>query len=214
MPRKPATIRRILPLVLISLAGCFSLARNAPTPQHFVLGGAGPRRDDTVSRDPDRITVGLRRLQLAPYLATPFVVVRRGSNQITFSEFQRWGEDLGVGINRAVAGYLAARAPFADIDMAPWPLGTPHDYLIQLSVSRFEGAAPEALSAVEGEAYMLATWEIIGQDGAVLARGTSDYREPGWKIGDYGGLVALLDAGLDGLANDLATRLETLARDP
>jgi uncharacterized lipoprotein YmbA len=212
MRRNSGTIRRILPLVLISVMGCFSLSRNAPAPQHFVLGGSAPH-DETVSRDPDRIAVGVRRLRLAPYLATPFVVVRRGANRITFSEFQRWGEDPGVGINRAVAGYLAARAPFADLDMAPWPLGTPHEYLIQLGVTQFEGVAPEALSAVEGEAHMLATWEIMGQDGAVLARGTTDYRAPGWKIGDYGGLVALLDAGLDALASDLATRLETLARD-
>jgi uncharacterized lipoprotein YmbA len=214
MRRQLCTIRRILPLVLIGLTGCFSLARNAPTPRHFVLGGAGPRADETVSRDPDRITVGVRRLQLAPYLATPFVVVRRGSNQITFSEFQRWGEDLGVGINRTVAGYLAGRAPFADLDMAPWPVGTPHDYLIQLSVSRFEGVAPEALSAVEGEANVLATWEIVAQNGEVMARGTTDYREPGWKVGDYAGLVTLLDTGLDVLANDLATRLEELERRP
>jgi uncharacterized lipoprotein YmbA len=200
--------------VLIGLTGCFSLARNAPTPQHFVLGGAGPPGDETVPRDPDRITVGVRRLQLAPYLATPFVVVRRGSNEITFSEFQRWGEDLGAGISRAVAGYLVERAPFADFDIAPWPVTTPHDYLIQFSVSRFEGVAPEALSTVEGEAWVLATWEIVGQNGAVLARGTTDYREPGWRVGDFARLVALLDTGLDVLANDLATGLETLERDP
>lgn len=213
--RTSSPIRRILPLVLIAVTGCFSLGRNAPVPQHYVLGGAGPRGEETVSTAPARVTVGLRRLQLAPYLATSFVVVRRGSNQITFSEFQRWGEDLGGGINRAVAGYLAARSPFPRLDMAPWPLGTQHDYLIQLHVLRFEGVATEEPSAGEGEVHMLATWEIIGQrDDAVLARGTTDYRKDGWRVGDYAGLVVLLDAGLEALANDLATGLEKLGGEP
>ena len=215
MRKKPSTIRRILPLVLTGLTGCFSLGRNAPTPQHFVLGGAALRGEETVSADSARVTVGVRQLQLAPYLTTPFVVVRRGSHQITFSEFHRWGEDLGGGINRAVAGYLAARSPFPRLDVAPWPLGTQHDYLIQLHVVRFEGVAPEDPLAREGEVHLAAIWEIIGQrDGALLARGTTDYRKDGWRVGDYAGLVALLDAGLEALANDLATGLEKLGGEP
>jgi hypothetical protein len=37
----------------------------------------------------------------------------------------------------------------------------------------------------------------------VLARGTTDRRSPGWTVGDYAGLVTLLDEGLDVLAGDL-----------
>jgi hypothetical protein len=61
---------------------------------------------------------------------------------------------------------------------------------------------------------MLATWEIIAQNGEVMARGTTEYHEPGWMVGDYAGLVTLLDTGLDVLANDLAISLGKLERDP
>ena len=202
------TIRRILPSVLISLAGCFSLSRNPPPVQHYVLGGALSPANPPVARDPARVTVGVRRLQLASYLETPFIVVRRGAQRITFSELHRWGEDLGGGINRAVAGYLAVRAPFARLDVAPWPVGTHHDYLIQLHVSSFEGSAPEDSSAQQGEAHVQAAWQIIRQaDGEVVGQGTTDFRKGGWSVGDYAGLVALLDAGLAALATDLATGL-------
>ena len=70
---------------------------------------------------------------------------------------------------------------------------------------------PEEPTATEGEAYLAATWEIIRpDDGVVLARGTTDYRAGGWTIGDYGGLVTLLDAGLRELADDLIAGLEPL----
>ena len=65
---------------------------------------------------------------------------------------------------------------------------------------------------------MLATWEIIRpEDGAVLARGSTDYRQRGWEVGDYGALVKLLDAGLLGVSNDVITciaRLPTVAAPP
>ena len=47
-------------------------------------------------------------------------------------------------------------------------------------------------------------------DGAVLARGTTNYRRDGWRVEDYAGLVTLLDTGLYVLANALMTSLEKL----
>jgi len=203
-PRTPKT-RWVLPSAVIILTGCFSLGRNPPPVHYFVLGGVRQAQVRTVSRP--SIAVGVRRLQLARYLETPFIAVRQGAQRITFSQYHRWGEDLGGGINRAVAGYLAARAPFAGLDVAPWPLGTNHDYLIQLDVLSFEGSAPEDPSAQQGEAHVQAMWEIIRQqDGEVVGQGTTDFRTR-WTVGDYAGLVALLDAGLDALATDVATGL-------
>jgi uncharacterized lipoprotein YmbA len=207
------TIRRILPSALIALTGCFSLSRPTPSVRHFVLGRARPPEVGAVSSA--SIAVGLRRLQLASYLETTFIVVRWGAQRVTFAESDRWGENLGEGINHALADYLAGRAPFARLDVAPWPIATQHDYLIQLRVLQFEGVAPEDVSAQEGEARVLATWQIIRQqDGEVVGQGTTDFRKGGWTIGDYAGLVALLDSGLDALAADLATGLEKLAAEP
>jgi uncharacterized lipoprotein YmbA len=207
------SVARLISLVgLIGLTGCFSLGRVEPPQRHYVLGGdrlqvsSAPPAGDLAG-----FTVGVRRLRLASYLDAPFLVVRHGSNQIRYSEFHRWGEQLGGGINRAVAGYLGAQAPFRSVDVAPWPAREQYDYLIQLHVERFEGLAPEDPAAVEGEVHLLATWEIIRQrDGVVLARGTTDFREPGWRVGDYAGLVTLLDAGLNLLSAELASSLSSL----
>jgi uncharacterized protein len=215
MRQRATVIHRILLLVLFPLAGCFSLGRDPPPPQDYVLGRVMSRGDDPVSSGTLGVTVGVRRLQLAPYLSTPYIVVRRGPHRITYSEFHRWGEDLGGGINRTVAAYLASRAPSLRLDVAPWPLRSQHDYLIQLHVLRFEGLAPEEPSASEGEVYVLATWEVMReQDGEVVKRGRTEYRSGAWSVEDYTGLVALLDAGLETVAGELATSLEALVTHP
>ncbi len=198
---------------LLVLTGC-SLNRGAPPEQHYVLGGGRFQESAAAARHLRDLAVGVRRLQLAPYLESNSVVVRRGdrAQELSLSEFHRWSEPLGEGINRAVAGYLTAGAPFRVVDVAPWPARAKHDYLIELHVLRFEGVAPADSAATAGEAHVLATWAIVRpDDGEVLARGTTDYRKGGWRIGDYAGLVALLDAGVYALSADLMSRLESLA---
>lgn len=225
MPYTMKTIRLTLLLIFAALTGCFSLGREEPPQRHYVLGGSRLQEAGAPAGRLAGLAIGLRQLRLAEYLESPLLVVRQGPHQIRFSEFHRWGEDLGGGVNRAVAGYLADRAPFEGIDVVPWSPRAEHDYLIQLHLLRFEGLAPEEPAAtegalaLEGEAHLLATWEIIlPEDGSVLARGTTDYRMPGWQVGDYGGLVTLLDTGLDVLAGDLVAGLvaglETLVTPP
>lgn len=202
-------VRLISLSALVGMAGCVSLGRGEPIQQTYVLGGSPAGESEAASQDSAGLTIGVRRLQLAAYLERPFVLVRRGPNQIEFSEFQRWGETLSGGINRAVVGYLGNQASFRAIDVAPWPSGERYDYVIQLHVLRFEGVTPVDPAAVDGEAVVLATWEIIRQlDGAVLRRGSTDYRQSGWKVGDYAGLVTLLDAGLHVLTEQLLNSLD------
>ena len=211
MPHAPRSLRLVLLLTLTAVAGCFSLGRDAPTQRHFVLGATGLIAPESQAEELAGIAIGLRQLQIADYLESPLIVVRRGPHQITFSEFNRWGEDLGGGINRAVAGYLARRAAFENIDIVPWPPRTEHDYLIQLHLLRFEGLAPESMIDSDGAAHLLVNWEIIAQmDGTVLARGRTDYQAVDWQVGDYESLVTMLDVGLRELSDDLIAGLQTV----
>ena len=197
---------------LLALGGC-SLGHGAPAPQHFILGGEGAAASASSPSRPGlaAMSVGLRRLQVASYLGSPFIVVRRGDQEVTLSEFNRWGEPLAAGIGRAVAGYLKGAAPFVAVDVAPWPAGTEHDYLIELNILRFEGVAPADRSGSGGEVHILAEWQILRPgDRAVITRGTSEFRQGGWEVGDHAALVDLLNAGLRSLAEDLVTSLATV----
>lgn len=196
---------------LAALAGCFSLGRTEPPQRIYVLGGDLLRPSGAPSAALAGLKIGVRRLRLAGYLDPPLIAVRHGPSQIRYSEYHRWGEPVGMGINRAVAGYLSARAAFGTVDVAPWPPRERYDYVVQLNVERFEGLVPEDSTATEGEAHVLVAWEIVRQqDGEVLARGATEHRESGWILADYTGLVRSLNAGLDILSRDLVASLESL----
>jgi uncharacterized lipoprotein YmbA len=204
----------MLPLV-IALAGCFSLARESPTLEQYVLGGAPPVAAQPAAPTAEAdaalagLNVGIRRLNLASYLATPAIIVRRGTHQIVQSDFHRWGEELGAGISRTVAAHVAG-TPVGAVDVAPWPVRARYDYVLHLQVSAFEGTIADG--AATGSAHMLTLWEISRQlDGVQLARGVTDYRAPGWRPGDYAALVSMLDRGLEGLARDIRRCLALLA---
>lgn len=197
----------LVPLALLTVMACGGLSRDSPPLEQYVLTGPPPEAGAGSSNEAG-LTLGVRRLDLAPYLASPAIVTRRGAHQILTSEFHRWGEGPADGITRALAGYLTATPSVRAVDVAPWPARSDHDYLIKLHVSRFEGALPEEPTATEGEARLAATWEILGgRSGLVLARGATDFREGGWSDGDYAGLVMRLDRGVSILARDVVTCL-------
>ncbi len=205
-----STLRLFGLSAVLGAAGCFSLARPTPPLQEFVLGGSAKAEAAAQARDTGGVTVGLRRLDLAPYLATTAIVVRRGS-RIETSGFRRWGEEPSAGIMRAVAVSLRAAPAILAVDIAPWQVRAPHDYLVQLHVSHLEGVVADNPAATEGEVHVMASWEILrAQDGSLMARGETDRRETGWKVGDYLGLVQRIDNGLTGLASDVAACLVRL----
>jgi uncharacterized lipoprotein YmbA len=156
------------------------------------------------------VAVGLRLPRLADYLASPFVVLRRGTHRIEFSDLDRWGEDLAEGINRRLAGQMALLAPNSRFDRAPWPVGAVPDQIVQLQILRFEGVAPEGPAIAQvGEAHLLASWEIFRSgDNVLLARGITEVRTPGWTVGDFGALVGMLDAGIGTLAEEILDEIE------
>lgn len=209
MQTQTRVIRLLLLSSLFALAGCFSLSRDTPDQKYYVLGaGWEAERAEEAPALADAV-IGLRSPRIAEYLTAPFIVVRSGDHRIGFSQFDRWGEGLGSGINRAVAGHMVAGAPMLRVEVAPWPQGVQPDYLAQIHLTRFEGVTPEDPGASQGEAHLRASWEILRQeDGELVARGTTEVRESGWTIGDFDGLVTLLEAGLVTLARDLVAAVE------
>ncbi len=203
--------RLFAPLALLAVTGCIGLSRNAPPVQHYVLSGARTPIAPALA-DVAGLAVGLRRLDLAPYLATAAIVVREGTHGIQTSAFHRWGEELGAGINHTVAAHLTNVAPVRHVNVAPWAARTHHDYLLQLNVSRFEGVVDSATNSVG--VHVVTSWDIIRPlDGALLVRGITDYQNGSFPTGDYNALVAQLNVALEQVASDVRQCLARFGSD-
>jgi len=208
MIRNRAAAASTILLAMLALPGCFSLSRDSPPRQHYVLGSVLPA-PEAAAPPVDAGLVGLRTPALADYLATPFMVIRRGNHRVEFDEFHRWGEDLPRGFSRALASHLSSRMPAQRVLVVPWPTGTHPEHLLQVQLLRFEGVAPDGAPGGTGSAHLVATWEILGSAGAVvLARGTTEVLDDGWVVGDFDALVQMLDAGIGTLAGEIAVELE------
>lgn len=194
-------------LVILLLAGCLNLNPSVPSTRYYVLDGGTLDGGAALDQRLDGVSIGLKKLQIAPYLESVRMVVRNGTHRVSFSEFDRWGEDLAQGINRTVANRIAARLPARRVEAAPWSSGTRHDYVIQVRVLRFEGVTPHPdtpAGSTDGAVHLLAEWEVLDDVGQELrAAGTTDYRRDGWRVNDHAQLVSLLNEALQALSEDL-----------
>jgi uncharacterized protein len=205
-----AIARLCLVAALTGATGCFSLGRNSPALEQYVLSSARTA-EAPPPPGPAGVLLGMRRPGVAAYLATPSIVVRQGAHGIGTSDFHRWGEELGQGISRAIASHLTAAPSIRAVNIAPWPARTEHAYLLQFDVARFEGVIDSVGAVGSGAAHVAASWELVRPaDGAVLARGSTDWWQPGWRIGDYAALVAMLEEGLGGVARDVLACVQRL----
>lgn len=215
MPRTIIGKYLALGAIVVLVAGCFRLARTSPRVETYVLGGAPdaqPAVDRAVVHEGAALRIGLRRLDLAPYLSTLAIVVRYDNNEIIASGFHRWAESPTAGVSRALSGYLAVTPRVRSVDVAPWPSRSTLDYVVQLHVTRFEGVATGESTARVGEAHVQARWEILRPpDDLLVARGSTELRTRDWVLDDYAGLVSRLDQGLVRMSEDIVACLIRLA---
>lgn len=220
-PSLPRWVLWVLASLVISalLLGCVRILepRQSNITYYLLDGQPGP---STTKTDTAGLNVGLREPSLASYLDAARIVTRHGANTIRFSDFHRWGEDLDRAINRVVARTLEQQDHIYTAQVVPWTHGPDFDYVLEMHVLQFEGRSPQPPSPEEepeevitGHSQMRVQWTILGPEGETIrARETTEHREGGWPITDYGALVSRLDTSLVVLAGDIGAHLRTLHR--
>ena len=182
------------------LTGCFGFLKPTPSmARHFVLTPLSAA--ELPAGAPDALAVGVGQVRLPAYLFNSALAVRKGTNEIVYSESALWAERLDSGIQRVLAADLATLL---------------HTHQIRLSSWRSEDVSFEVYVTIEqfdvdagGEGALVARWRILGPGGENLLRsGESRFKRQGPEPErDPSGAVATLSELVGDLCRQLAQAL-------
>lgn len=184
----------------MGLTGCFGFLKPVPSlARHFVLTPAASVETSPASSGP--LAVGVGPVKLPAYLFNSSLAVRKGANEIDYSQDALWAERLDTGIQRVLAANLATQF---------------HTDKIRLSSWRSEDVSAEVYVAIEqfdvdaeGKGVLMARWRILAPGGETLLRsGGSSLQRPGPPPDkDPSGAVTTLSELVGDLGKQLAQAL-------
>lgn len=144
--------RRALASALVLLAvACSPLAPQRDPSRFFVLTSIAELDGESTDEAID-ISLGVGPVTVAPYLDRATLVTRVGTNQVEFSQIDRWAEPLSAHFARIQATNLATLLG-ARVLLHPWYSSTHLDYSVEIQLFRFERNS-------DGSARLEARWTV------------------------------------------------------
>lgn len=189
----------LLLAAIIGLSGC-SLPQAQTDPTRFFVLSTPAVAGTVAAKAP---AVHLRPVELASYIKSKPMIVRRGDNEIEFREYARWGEPLELGIGRVLREELLARgAASAVLAAGLRAVGVDYDYELTVRVLACEGGA-------DGTIYFRAAWELSTTDGKPSVAAQGDFRPTDlrWDGKSEAGLASQLSQAVAGLSGEIAAAL-------
>ena len=176
-------ISLVFTLLLVACAGT-----SPPTHTHYLLRADVPERTARVEAP---ASVGLLRVDVAPYLKQSGLVLATGDHQVRPARYHKWAEPLDEGLRRflraEISNALGYDVSAESAQQSQW------DYAVQVSVDQLHGT-------LSGEALLSASWRITRGGGADEVASFRLARSESLARDGYAGLV---DAEI-GLARQLA----------
>ncbi|MCF7689636.1 MAG: PqiC family protein [Cephaloticoccus sp.] len=189
--------------LVLALAGCSVIPEpQADLTRYYVLNGPAVAVDQTHE---GALQVGLRAVQLAPYLDKGTVVMRTGPNELIYNDYARWAEPLGAAITRVVQSRLLASPRVNRVLNFPFPFDQPRDYDVSLNILRCGGVRTDDQTAVEFS--VLVEISRPGEKSAVISRQVFTADAQNWDGRDYGELVQRLSADVARLGDAVVAAL-------
>lgn len=190
--------------LLALLAGCNLIPPPQADPTHYYVLN-GPSLTDTGAPG-GKLRLGLRPLEVAPYLRKGAIVVRLGGNELLYKDEARWGEPLEAGISRTLRAQLLTQPSVARVYTPPYPIDQDRDYDIAVTILRCEGATDNAgRSTVKFSAQVEIT--SVKNPGLVVARRIFNAPDAAWDGHNYSALADSLSADIAALSTEVASSL-------
>jgi len=188
-------------VLCVGLTGCKNLRPVVDLTHYYVLSASGGA--EAGSHSNQDLTIGIAPVEIPAYLQSTRIAVRRGTNEIHFSEYREWAEHLDKGIQRVLALDLSNLVPSSRVVTSAWQ-GGEVKVEIYASIQRFE--LDEA-----GEATLDCQWRIVTPGGSRALRSNRVLiRKKGPPLtNDPAGAVHTLSEAVADLTKEIAAALPT-----
>ncbi|CAM3015364.1 PqiC family protein [Rariglobus hedericola] len=194
----------VLSSVVLSLAGCSLVPAPASDPtRYYVLTGT-PSEVERPAKTGE-LVLGLKRIEIAPYLNGKDMVVREGGNEIAYQSFARWAEPLTTSIGRTVAGRLARADKVSRVYAQPFSFEVERDYDVSIRVFRCEGERQDGKSFASFSALVEVT--EAKPAGAIILRKVFTAPETEWDGKNFSALASALSESVAALTAEVVAAL-------
>lgn len=187
------------------LAGCSLVPPPKTDPTRYYVLTGQPADEVREAKVDGALVLGVKRIEIAPYLNGKDMVVREGGNEIVYQSFARWAEPLTTSIGRTVAGRLARAGTVARVYAQPYPFEVERDYDVSIRVFRCEGERKEGGAVACFSALVEVTESKPG--GAILLRKVFTAPEGEWDGENFGALASALSEAVAALGTEIVTAL-------
>lgn len=188
-------------VILVAVA-CSPLAPQSDPSRFYVLTSLVEREDTSAGAADLDVALGVGPVTFAPYLDRATLVTRVGTNQVQFSQIDRWAEPLPAHFARIQAANLATLLG-ARVILHPWYSSTPLKYSLDIQVLRFDRDS-------DGGAQLQARWTIReGNRGRLLDTQDSSFVEERAAETAEASVVALSKVAAD-LSREIAKTIRRL----
>ena len=180
-------------LAAFALDGCALLRPHADPTRFYVL--TVPSAPSTPAADGEfkRWRIGLRPVEVPSYLRTKFMVVRTGTNEIHFADFDRWAEPLDQGISRVMKETLGSARNVESVALNSHGDAS-LDYEVTIQILACHG-----MRAATGQSSIrfATTWEVraLGTNSPAIKHGGFTAAAD-WDGGNYSQLATQLSAAV------------------
>ena len=190
--------------------GCALLRPHADPTRFYVLTVPSAPLKSAVGGDFKRWRVGLRPVEVESYLRTKFIVVRTGTNEIHFADFDRWAEPLDQGISRVLKETLGSAQNVESVALNSHGDAS-LDYEVTIQILACHGMrVPTGKSSIR----FAATWEVqaVGTNSIEIKRGSFTADAADWDGNNYSQLATQLSAAVAVAGKTLAADLPMESR--
>ena len=202
--------RRVFALLLVvitagALSSCSFLQPHADPTKFFVLTVPIASSQPATANKLASYKIGLLSIEMPAYLQSKLMVVRTGTNEIHFAEFDRWAEPLDEGISRVLKESLSSAANVESVALNSHGEDT-LDYEVMIQVLACEGVREEGGT---GSIRLSMSWEIrpVGTNATMNIRGGFTATPTVWDGNDYGQLALQLSQAIAAAGHALAADL-------